>query len=52
MDYIQDRKLNVSGTLLLCHNRNISTAHWYIITPPFSNPVFEKLFIKRAKPWT
>jgi hypothetical protein len=26
----------VSGTLLLRHNRNISTTHWYIIAPPFS----------------
>ncbi|MFT4578959.1 MAG: hypothetical protein ACI9UO_001786, partial [Nitrospinales bacterium] len=36
MDYIQDRKLNVSGTLLLRQNKKYSTTHWYIITPPFS----------------
>ena len=32
----QEGKLNVSGTLLLRHNRNISTTHWYSITTPFS----------------
>ncbi|MGK0179277.1 MAG: hypothetical protein ACI8PD_001070, partial [Nitrospinales bacterium] len=34
--YIQERKLNVSGTLLLRQNKKYSTTHWYIITPPFS----------------